>query len=201
DSRPNYNARLQLQLVDQFASDQYALDGKLIQDRDSIAIRQFFEALLSKDKDFKIIGRGNGIGKWNGTQVVRDTARTEINTYEPLGKDDISFKRLRLSEIFVNIDRDIIMEVNSYSDPIRSNFTIPNTAIESFKNQYKLSNNDILSAYRTVAILKKFKEEVSVLAGTFMTREEAKIIIDRFNREFNKIKISVGATSIKITEF
>ncbi|MBC9810979.1 hypothetical protein H9Y05_00680 [Crocinitomicaceae bacterium CZZ-1] len=201
DSKPNYNARLQLQLVDQFESDKYELKGNLLDEKDSISLRQFFEAMLDKEKEFSIIARGQGIGKWNGVQVTKDIAVAEQITYGSAGKEDEAFKRLRFSEVMINIERGIMMEVNSYTDPVKSNFSSPNPAISALKNQYKLSNNDLLSAYRSAAILKKFKEEMSVLAGTYMTREEAKIIIDRFNRQFEKTKITVGHGSIKIAEF
>lgn len=201
DSKPNYNARLQLQLIDQFESDKYALSADLLSVKDSVSIRQFFEALLEKDKNFQLIARGQGIGKWNGVQVVRDIAENEKSTYSEIGKDNEVYKRLRLSEVMINIERDIVMEVNSYTDPVKSNFTIPKATIESMKTQYKLTNNEILSAYRSATVLKKFKEEISVLAGTYMTREEAKVIIDKFNRQYEKVKVSVGPVSIKITEF
>jgi len=65
---------------------------------------------------------------------------------------------------------------------------------------YKLSKNDILSAYRSAEILKKLKGEINILAGTFLGREEAGIVIDRFNKEYAKARISIGATSIKLSE-
>lgn len=201
DSKPNYDARLQLNLLDQFASDQFELNGDLLSDKDSISVRQFFEALLEKNKTFQIIGRGQGVGKWNGTQVVKDFSATEENSYSSIGKDNEVYKQLRLSEILIDIDRDIIMEVNSFTDPVKSNFKSGNPTIENLKTQHRLTNNQVLSAYRTIAILKKFKEEISLLAGTYMTREEAKIIIDKFNRQFEKTKITIGQLTLKISDF
>ncbi len=200
DSKPNYNARLQLELIDLFESDKYDLTKPLLTETDSLSIRLFFEAMLDKEKTFKIISRGQGVGSWNGVQVVKDNSGNEQSSYGAVGRDDVSFKQLRLSEVLINIERGIVMEVNSFTDPVRSNFKASPT-IESIKTQNKLTNNEILSAYRSAAILKKFKEEISVLAGTYMTREEAKVIIDKFNREFAKTKVSIGRTSIKITEF
>lgn len=201
DSKPHYNARIQLQLLDQFESNQFSLENPLFSEKDSISIRQFFEALLEKDKLFKVIARGQGIGLWNGVQVVRDPAKNETGSYGATGKDDETYKRLRLSEVFINIERDIVMEVNSYTDPVKSNFSQISATVNVLKVKYNLSENDVLSAYRTVSILKKFKEEISVLAGTYLTREEAKIVIDRFNREYDKVKVSIGAVSVKIGDF
>jgi hypothetical protein len=198
DSKPNYNARIQLSLVDQFESDKYELSNNLFSQKDSISVRQFFEAMLDKQKAFKIIARGQGIGKWNGVQVVKDLAENEKSTYSSVSKEDERYKRLRLSEVLINIERDIVVEVNSYTDPVKSNFKAPNAAVESLKNQYKLSNNEVLSVYRTATILRKLREELNVLAGLYLKREEAKIVIDKFNRQLEKQKISVGKVSIKL---
>jgi hypothetical protein len=201
DAKPNYNARVQLSLNDLFESNGYTLTQDLLSQKDSLSIRQFFEALLDKDKKFHFTARGEGVGKWNGTQVIKNNQPTELSSYDEEGRDALKYKQLRISELTINIERDIVLEVNSYTDPVRSNFNAPSTAIEQFKEQFKLSSNDILSAYRTFSILKKFKEEINVLAGTYMTREQAKIIIDKFNKQFSKVKIGCGITSIKLSNF
>lgn len=132
---------------------------------------------------------------------MKDANATEESNYGSIGKNDESYKRLRLSEVLVDIDRDIEMQVNSYTDPVQSKFKSPKLAIEEFRSNYRLTNNDILSAYRTATILKKFKDEINVLAGTYMTREEAKVIIDLFNRAYEKVRISIGPISLKIGDF
>ena len=58
----------------------------------------------------------------------------------------------------------------------------------------------MLSAYRTATIMLKFKAELNMLAGTYLKREDAKIVIDRLNRQLDKTRITVGATSFKISE-
>ena len=45
--------------------------------------------------------------------------------------------------------------------------------------------------------MKQLKSEINVLAGKHLTRDKAKIVIDRFNKEIAKTKVSVGATSFK----
>lgn len=201
DSKPNYNARLQLNLTDLFESNSFELKKELLTETDSLAVRQFFEAMLTADQPFKIVARGQGIGEWNGVQVVKNNVPNERTSYGSAGKMDTSFVRLRFSELFIQLDRSITIEVNSFTDPVKSDFKSNNAIITSLQSQFKLSNNDILSAYRSYSLLKKFKDEINYLAGVYMTREEAKIVIDRFNREYEKVKIGIGPTSVKITEF
>jgi hypothetical protein len=97
----------------------------------------------------------------------------------------------------IHIDREIKLEINSFTDPVQSNISISNTEISAAMAKYKLSKNDVLSAYRTAEILRQLKTEVNVLAGKYLSREDAKIVIDRFNKQWAKTKISVGATSFK----
>jgi hypothetical protein len=49
--------------------------------------------------------------------------------------------------------------------------------------------------------MQKLKEEINVLAGTYLDREKARIVIDRFNKEWSRVRISVGATSFKLSDF
>ena len=92
------------------------------------------------------------------------------------------------------------MEVNSYTDPIISNLQIDKQEILDFQSKNKLSKNDILSVYRTATILRKMKAELNLLAGKYLTREEAKIVIDRLNKEIDQTRINVGSTEIKLSD-
>ena len=197
DAAPNYNARINLSLEDVFASDKWSLPTALFTEKDSVAIQVFFEGMLNKKVDFSIIARGQGIGKWNGVRTIKDSKPIELKAYPQGQKFDPTFVRLRKSEVFIHINRSIVLEVNSFTDPVKSSLAIDNSVITSAQNKYNLSKNDILSAYRTAAIMKQLKSEINVLAGKHLTRDKAKIVIDRFNKEIAKAKVSVGATSFK----
>lgn len=199
DAEPNYNARIQVELQDVFASDAYNLERKLFTQKDSVALLQFFEGLLDKKVPFSIIARGQGIGEWNGCRTVKSNNPVELNSY-PTSRNDSTYLRLRRSELFVHIDRQIRLEVNSYTDPVASNLQISDAELESLIAKYKLSKNDMLSVMRSATILNKLKDEVNVYAGTYLSRENAKIVIDRFNKEWAKTKIAVGATSVKLVD-
>lgn len=204
DAEPNYDARINLELLDVFESDKWELPTSLFQEKDSIALRIFFEGLLDKKLPFEIIARGQGIGMWNGVQTVKDYSAKELSRYPsnlPKGKMDSTFVRLRKSEVIIHIDRAITMEVNSFTDPVSSSISISNEDILAAITKYKLSKNDILSAYRTATILKTVKTEINVLAGKYLNREEAKIVIDRFNKQWLKTRINVGRTLFKIEDF
>jgi hypothetical protein len=199
DAEVNYDARLQIELQDVFLSDKWNLDRKLFNREDSVALRQFFEALQDKKVDFEIIARGQGVGRWNGSRTIKDNKPAELSSY-PTNSQDSTFERLRRSELYVDLRRGIHVDINSYTDPVKSALKITNPEILEAMSKYKLSGNDLLSALRTATILTKFKEEINYLAGTYLDREKAKIVIDRFNKEFARTRISVGSTSFKMSE-
>lgn len=204
DSKPDYDARINLELNDVFDSDQWDLPQPLFTDEDSVALQVFFEGLLQKKMDFSIISRGQGVGKWNGVKTVKNYQPETLNKYPgnaAVSKMDTTFLRLRKSEVLVKIDRDIVMEVNSYTDPVRSSISITNESMLSAMEKYNLSKNDILSAYRTASIMKALQKEINTLAGLYLSRADATKVIDRFNKTWRKTRISVGPTSFKLSEF
>ena len=207
DSKPGFDARVQLNLVDQFESNKWDLNSTLLNPSDSVSIRQFFEALLDKKLRFEAIARGQGVGKWNGSNVVRANDRTEWNAYQggtdaerQRSKMDSSNLRLRSTEVNIFLNRGIQLEINTFTDPVRTNLKATDESIQTELNKYHLSGNDYLSALRTASIIQKLKAELNVLAGTYMTREEAKIIIDRLNKQLDGLKVSCGPTSFKWQE-
>lgn len=207
DSKPGFDARVQLNLVDQFESNKWELNQPLLHAYDSVSIRQFFEALLDKKTPFEVISRGQGVGKWNGTMVVRATDRTEWNAYQGgtdeerlKAKMDSSNLRLRSTQVNIFLNRGILLEINTFTDPVKTNLKAADESIQAELNKYRLSGNDYLSALRTASVIQKLKTELNVLAGTYLSREEARIVIDRLNKQLDNVKVSCGPTSFKWQE-
>lgn len=196
DAKPGFDARLQVQLNDVFESNKWDLSDDLLGINDSVAIRQLFEGLLNKKTPIKAIARGQGIGEWNGLQTIRAVNRTELPTYT-VDRMDSTMTRLRTTEVNIFLNRGILFEINTFTDPVTTNLTPANLAILEQLNKYKLTGNDYLSALRTATVLQKLKMELNVLAGEYLSREEAKIVIDRLNKLLDTTKISCGATSMK----
>ncbi len=197
DAKPNYNARINLELKDVFASDEWQLSQALFTAKDSVALQIFFEGLLNKKVDFSVIARGQGIADLESEIIRKDDHPKELKRY-PNGKMDSNFVRLRVSQVFIHMGRAIVLEVNSYTDPVVSNLKIEDEDLLAMMQKHHLSKNDVLSALRTRTILLQLKKEINVLAGKYLSREEAKIVIDRFNKTLAKTKILVDRTSMKL---
>ena len=201
DAEPLYDARIQIELLNQFGSDKWDLHRSLFSQEDSVALMQFFEGLLDKNRPFSIIARGQGVGEWNGLRVIKaNQPQEEQQKTATFSHDDPEMLRLRRSEVYVFLEREIRLEVNSFTDPRNSNIESITPEIQKAMSAYGLSKNDLLSAYRTANIMRKMKEEINVLAGTYLDREKARSVIDRFNKEWSRVRISVGPTSFKLSE-
>lgn len=195
DAAPDFDARLHLQLNDVFESNKWELNQPLLTKNDSVAVHMFFESLLVKKPEFEAIGRGNGVGNWNGIQTVRATDRSEWTSYGIVGKMDSSMIRLRSTEVNIFLNRGTRLEVDTYTDPVKTNLTAKNAEIQEQLNRYKLTGNDYLSAMRSAVVIAQLKKELNVLAGTYLTREQATIVIDRMNKVIDDMRVSVGPTS------
>lgn len=200
DAKPGFDARLQLNLSDVFESNKWDLKAPLLSSADSIPVRMFFESLLQKKPSFDAVGRGNGVGEWNGVQTVRAKDRAEWSAYGTVGKMDSSMIRLRTTQVNIFLNRGTLLEVNTFTDPVKTNLTPSNSNIQEQLQRYKLTGNDYLSALRSAAVIKQLKQELNVLAGAYLTREEAKIAIDRMNKEIDNMRVSVGPTSFSWQE-
>ncbi len=201
---PNYDARINLSLVDVFNSDAWDLDRSLFNEEDSVSVRMLFEALLDKKMPLSIICRGQGVGEWNGACVVKMEKPEELTNYPgtpSVSKMDSAFLRLRKTEVMIDLNREINIQINSYTDPVRSSLQDIPAVFQDAMTRYHLSKNDILSGFRTYTVLSKLKKELNLLAGKYMTREEAKVVIDRLNKEIEKTKISIGPTSFSLKDF
>lgn len=208
DAKPHYSSKIQLQLNDVFESDKFNLNRSLLHSSDSLAMLQIFEGLKSKKIPFKILVNGQGEGTWNGIQTIKNKAPLKLTSYPGLtteeknkAKMDTSFVRLRTTEMFINLDRELNIEINSFTDPVASNLNITNPVLIELMNENNWTKNDLLSAFRSLTILLKLKEEINNYAGLYLKREDAKLVIDRFNREFLKTKVWVGSIAIKQSDF
>lgn len=200
DAKPDFDARLHLQLNDVFESNKWELKQPLLKQEDSLSVRMFFESLLVKKPEFEALGRGNGVGEWNGVQTVRAKERAEWAAYGTIGKMDSSMIRLRSTEVNIFLNRGTLLEVDTYTDPVKTNLTAKNTEIQEQLNRYKLTGNDYLSAMRTAVVIAQLKKELNVLAGTYLSREQATVVIDRMNKVIDGMRVAVGQTSFSWQE-
>ncbi|MBI2259289.1 MAG: hypothetical protein HYU67_10380 [Flavobacteriia bacterium] len=205
DAKVHYDSKIAIVLNDSFTNNQWDISSELIKKEDSLLVQQLFEAILN-NLGVELDIEGNGVGLWDGFQVIEALDKTEIPTYpgnnesvKELSKKEMS--RLRISHCFIKVNRKVSIKINSFTDPVSSNLKFDSKNINELMIKNKLSSNQILSAYRSRSILLKLKEELNVLAGSYLPRDKAKICIDKLNREISRSKIKVDSFFISLDEF
>ena len=207
DAKQNYRSKINLENEDAFASDMFTSNKQLLRkELDSIGLKEFFLSLIAKDGNLEIIARGQGVGEWNGSKTVKNRAPKELLGYpkypgstESMREDSI-YKRLRKTELFLSVDRGSFIEINSYTDPVKSNVVYNSKQLKDMALKYQFSSNDVLSVLRTVQLCKNLRNELNILAGNLLSREDAKKVIDLINKEFERTRITINAQSIKLSD-
>jgi len=202
DMEPGFDRTFQLAVEDLFHSNSYLLSGDLLQPKDSVAVMDLFEALLKKPT-IEIIARGQGVGEWKDGIMVKQHPIFEEAFYpgeteeDKLRiKEDSTYKSRRRTEVFIDTKSNLTIEVNAYTDPVRTDFMPQEASLKKLREEKKITGNEALSVYRAAIILKKLQDELNVLAGSYLPREKAKIVIDHLNKNMVKAKISVGPNSV-----
>ena len=208
DVEPFYDADFRITLNDVFASDDFAFNGKIFQNTDSTKLKRFFKQFEKQNPQISFEIKGNGIGKWDGKKVIKDFEAIEEGSYpgntteERLNSRSTNeYKRLRKTELFLKADRNIAIKIESFTDPVVSNLVLKNSKFQDLVEKKKLSKNDILSAYRSIAVLNELKLEFHILCSQYLPQDRAKTIIDVFNSSLEKSMIQVGNESLRMKDF
>lgn len=189
-----YDAKLHIQLKDRFNTNSWKLDEQLLQQNDSVAVSEFLHELISKK--LIIQANGNGIGKWNGSRVVKDIAPLKESKSISL---DSNYRDLRFAEIIVALNKKIEITANSFTDNKLAAVNFEDPAISTLMTTKNISKNEMLTVYQTAVLLQKFKNEIIQKANTYLTVEESQKVIKKLNSTWKKIKINCGKNQIKIS--
>jgi hypothetical protein len=199
DVDPRLTATINLNLSDQFEPDKFDLKNGLFTPNDSISLRTIADLLIKNDIPLKFIANGYGIGEF-----INGTVKKAVNQHEIDGglsrNSDSSYARLRKTALYVQTDQRVIFEIESFTDPLKSALEIQNKNLIEVSKKYNLSKNEILSGLRTKSVMMKLQDEFIKWVAKNYEAEKARVIIDRFNDEFQKTKIQIGGISIKPKE-
>lgn len=199
DIDPHQTATLNIILSDQFDSDKYELKNGLFSPNDSMSLRTIADLLIKSDIPLQFIANGYGIGTLSEGTVTKALVQDEIDgAISTLA--DSSYAKLRKTAMYVQTDRRVVFEIESFTDPLKSAIDIKNKNLLEFCKKYDLTKNDVLSALRTKSVMIQLQDEFIKWVAKNYEAEKARFIIDRFNNEFQKTKIQIGKTSIKPKE-
>jgi hypothetical protein len=206
DMLPDFDKAFKLGRVDWFVSNSFDLNMPIFMPEDSVVVLDVLDAITRKLK-IDVDAHGLGIGKIEMDKLSKDIAAVELSSYpgdspeqRQIAAESMTFKSLRRTELSIDLKNGIIIEVVSSTDPVRTNFTPESAFLIKLISQGKITPNEALSVYRTAAVLLALKKELIHYAGEYLDREKASIVIDYLENEFKRIKIQVGAYSVKLNE-
>ena len=128
DQDPRLTATLNLNLSDLFDPDKFELKQILLSPKDSIALRTVSEIILKNETPIVINANGFGVGEWNGFTVVKNPTPKEMNTY-PTSRTDTTYARLRKTAMYIQTNHKLVIEIESFTDPVYSGISINNKAL------------------------------------------------------------------------
>lgn len=206
DMPRDFDKKFQLSRADWFESNSFQLAQPIFSQEDSVVVRDILDALTSKMK-LEFVAKGSGIGLMNNNELMKNPNPVEETSYPGASQEERllaaksdEYRLLRQTSLAVDVKQNMLIEANSFTDPVRTNFSAPFEGLNKLIAQGKVSNNEALSVYRTAAVIKALKQELTFYAGEYLDRENASKVIDLLDVEFKKVKIQVGSNSFKLTD-
>ncbi len=209
DIEPFYDADIKIEFRDLFESDAYTLSKTIFQEKDSSLLKKFFRQIDDSQLTFIFEINGNGVGKWENGSLVKDLEVVELPSYPgktaeemKVARADSTFSSLRKTNLFMKVDRLIYFRIDSYTDPVVSNLIVKNhNKIQELITSGKITKNDALSAFRSVAVMNQLKLELNINASKYLSQEKAKKLIDQLNSSIEKSRVKIGNEVLRYKDF
>jgi hypothetical protein len=206
DMKSDFDQKFNLDKVDWFASNAYTLKSSIFSEADSVVVYDLLKAISEGIKPV-FQASGMGIGVLINDSVVKQNHAEELNNYpgetpeeRKKAQESDAFKLLRKTIISVDLNKELIFKIESFTDPVRATFEPQNSTLNKQIQQTKTSKNDALSVYRTASVLMALKNELIQYAGLYLPREEAVVSIETLESAFKKIVISYGKHKIQLSD-
>lgn len=211
-SRVDYNpyqfSDLQIELKDVFMSDRAQLRQPIkFKIKDSLKLAELI-LNIREIRPLQIELEGKGIGIWNNGIIIPDESKNSMNNYPgntteemQFNKNSFAFSSLRRTNVKLRYDFQFHIYIESYTDPVKSNFKPKNEwENEAFQND-EFSKNDLLSAYRTLFILKEIKIYILSIAKKVMDENKYDEFESQFEWELKNSTIKVNGKFYKLNKF
>ncbi len=198
-----------LEFDDAFASDQFELGNFSLNPVELYEVSKQLHGSYLHGGNVYLELLANGIGEIRGGEII-SSSREELDNY-PGNTDEEragargcqEFTELRHASLsFTMEENNLVLTVSSFTDPVKSNFSKKYTKIKSLKEKYsKLSENDLLSAFRTFFICERFMGEL-LLAVYFNFEGKTKTkMLSLLRRKLEKSVVKVKSITIDYAEY
>lgn len=197
----------ELKFNDVFDVDKYKLDNFSLKETERFELSKLLYQLILNKKQIVFNISGDGVGKIEGKSVVSSSEK-ELDKYpgetdeeQQASKQDKRFKELRSSNLkMYENENNILLEINSFTDPVKSSFSKKSIYTQTLKEKYKLTDNELLSVFRSYNILENFYGELLYCANFHFDNNEKTKLLNSLKKVFDKSVITSKDKVIKVKE-
>jgi len=198
-----------LEFDDAFASDQFELDAFSLNPVELYEVSKQMHSNYIHGGDINLHLIGGGVGVMKGGRLI-SSSRTELDSYP--GETDEEKMESRTSSEFSDLrhaslsfkleENNLYMAVSSFTDPVKSNFSKKNIVAKPLKDKYSdLSENELLSAFRTFYISERFMGELlRTVYFNFEGKTKTKMM-SLLKRKLDKSVVNVKSITIDYAEY
>jgi hypothetical protein len=199
-----------LEFNDIFKVDDYDLKPIQFNDEQLFELTKLvYEMLRSKTKlSFDLKGQGIGVlvdGKVVPSSIKEmDAYPGETEEERKLSKESEEFKPLRYSRLnFKLSENNLMLSVESFTDPVKSNFSKKHEEIATLKKSFKINPTDnlLLSAFRTFYMTELFTKELLKAAYFNFEGKDRNKLIEDITAACIHSKCSIGEQWITYKQF
>ncbi len=153
-----------LTFSDVFESDDYQLDELKLNPKEHFELSKLLNTILTQKCELSFTLNGNGVGVLMDGKVVNakekeeDEYPGETKEEKDAARESENYKPLRVSYLdFTKNELVLNLNVESFTDPVRSKFSYRVGGLSDFKKQYdNITDNQLLSAFRTFHLTEQF---------------------------------------------
>lgn len=198
----------ELSFHDTFKADKYRTEDLNLKETERFELSKLMYQLLTLKKDLLFDLKGNGVGKIDKGSLVASTEK-ELEAYPGETKEENArarelpeFKNLRKTELkFTEQPENIVLSINSFTDPVKSYFSKKSLLAQPLKEKYKCTENQLLSGFRTYTVFERFYGELLKSAYFTFKEKERDKILSLLKKQFDKSFVLVNNQKIKLKEF
>ena len=198
-----------LEFEDAFTSDQFELGSFSLNPVELYEVSKQLHSSYLHGGDVYLELLANGIGQVRGGELISSSAK-QLDNYpgdtdeeKMASRESQEFTELRRASLSFRMEKnDLALTISSFTDPVKSNFSKKNIVAKPLKEKYStLSENDLLSAFRTFYICERFMGELlRAVYFNFEGKTKTKMM-SLLKRKLDKSVVNVKSITIDYAEY
>jgi len=199
-----------LTLFDTFDSDNFKMDELTLNQKQSFEMSKLLnQLLLNKESTLNYNLKGNGIGVLMEGKVVASNTKEEDaypgenDEEKKIARESEMYKPLRTSYLkFTRNNFALSLDIESYTDPVKSNFTYKTSGIRELKKQYdSITDNQLLSGFRTFYLTEQFTKELAKSAHKDFKDKELSKLDNYIKNALTKSVVTMGPYTLRYADY